>query len=234
MPQIDNLSPAAEWVDIRSLVPWPANPKHHTSESTSLLAAGLRRFGFLVPITARRSDRMIAAGHGRHLAAMAIWKESPKWRPGNAPDGMGAWMVPVLFVDFDSEEQFQAFAIADNQHPKNAPTDDDAIAGMLRAMDADGLNLDGLGFSDEEIGMILEGAAGVDGGEWGDAMGGLPEGDRAPIQTMTFTLHDEQAATVKEAMEKARGMGPFVDTGNENGNGNALARICETFLGRSR
>jgi len=46
---------------------------------------------------------------------------------------------------------------------------------------------------------------------------------------MTFTLHDDQVEQVKAAMEAAKSMGPF-DSENENSNGNALARICETFL----
>jgi hypothetical protein len=51
---------------------------------------------------------------------------------------------------------------------------------------------------------------------------------------MNFTLHDEQAATIRQALEAAKDLGPFVDTGNENSNGNALARICEMWLGGQR
>jgi hypothetical protein len=47
---------------------------------------------------------------------------------------------------------------------------------------------------------------------------------------MTFTLHDTQAEQVGAAMDVAKRMGQFIDSPNENGNGNALARICETFL----
>jgi len=64
---------------------------------------------------------------------------------------------------------------------------------------------------------------------WGDAMGGLPDTDRAPFQQMTFTLHDSQVEKVKEAGALAKSMGAF-DSENENSNGNALARICETFI----
>lgn len=71
----------------------------------------------------------------------------------------------------------------------------------------------------------------ADADEWSGALGDLPDGDRAPFQQMTFTLSDEQAGQVRAALERARGIGPFVDTGNENGNGNALARVCEVFLG---
>ena len=60
---------------------------------------------------------------------------------------------------------------------------------------------------------------------------GLPTEDRAPFQQMTFTLHDTQVETVKEALGAAKSLGDFGDTGNENSNGNALARICEVFLG---
>ncbi len=63
-----------------------------------------------------------------------------------------------------------------------------------------------------------------------EAFGNLPDQDRAPFQQMTFTLHDEQAETVREAMKLAKAQGAFIDTGNENSNGNALARICETYI----
>jgi len=69
-------------------------------------------------------------------------------------------------------------------------------------------------------------------GELGDAFGNLPDGEKPGFQQMTFTLSNDQVETVHAAMKAARDMGPFVDTGNENGNGNALARICEAFRGR--
>ena len=63
-----------------------------------------------------------------------------------------------------------------------------------------------------------------------EAFAGLPNEDRAPFQHMNFTLHDEQAEQVKEALRLAKAAGVFVDSPNENSNGNALARICETYI----
>lgn len=63
-----------------------------------------------------------------------------------------------------------------------------------------------------------------------EAFAGLPNEDRAPFQQMTFTLHDEQSEIVREALKLSKGMGAFTDSPNENSNGNALARICETFI----
>ena len=47
---------------------------------------------------------------------------------------------------------------------------------------------------------------------------------------MAFTLHDDQALTVQEALTKAKAMGNFEDSLNDNSNGNALARVAELFL----
>jgi len=69
-----------------------------------------------------------------------------------------------------------------------------------------------------------------DGKEWEDAMGGLPDEDRAPFQQMTFTLHDMQVEVVKDALKRAIATGDFTGSQNENSNGNALAYICEVFL----
>jgi len=64
-----------------------------------------------------------------------------------------------------------------------------------------------------------------------DAFSALPDGDRAPFQQMTFILYDAQAEVVIEAVKLSKGLGEFSETGNENSNGNALARICEMFVG---
>ena len=57
-------------------------------------------------------------------------------------------------------------------------------------------------------------------------------GIRHPFQTMTFTLHDEQVATVRAAMSTAGLASAYSGSLNANGNGNALARICEDYQAR--
>jgi hypothetical protein len=56
----------------------------------------------------------------------------------------------------------------------------------------------------------------------------LPDGDKAPFQQMTFTLADEQATQIKNAIDEIKGTEEYkyVETmGNENSNGNALYLI---------
>ena len=60
----------------------------------------------------------------------------------------------------------------------------------------------------------------------------LGSGDKGAYQQMTFTLHDEQAESVKAALIKAKDAGVFDKELNENSNGNALERIAEAYLGQ--
>jgi hypothetical protein len=53
----------------------------------------------------------------------------------------------------------------------------------------------------------------------------LPDGDKAPFQQMTFTLADQQADVIKNALEEIKRSEEYkyCETfGNENSNGNAL------------
>lgn len=84
--------------------------------------------------------------------------------------------------------------------------------------------------------------------EWGVDVGGfdvnpddmgddfsLPDGDKAPFQQMTFTLADEQATVIKNAIEDIKGTEEYkyAETmGNENSNGNALYLIVASWAGQ--
>ena len=60
----------------------------------------------------------------------------------------------------------------------------------------------------------------------------LPDGDKAPFQQMTFTLADEQAEEVKNAIAdiKKTDEYKYMETaGNENSNGNALFLIVRQW-----
>lgn len=204
--------PAAEYVSVDALTPWDRNPRNNEA-AVSEVAASIKRFGFASPIIARREDGMVIAGHTRLKAAKSL----------------GMDIVPVRYVDLDPTEA-QLLALADNKVGEIATWDDAALADILRDLDV-GEATEGLGFDAQEIELLTQGAAAVGEDEWGDALGALPEGDRAPIQSMSFTMHDDQAETVKAALAASKALGDFGDTGNENSNGNALARICEMWMG---
>jgi len=76
----------------------------------------------------------------------------------------------------------------------------------------------GVDLPDDWIGDV----AGIDAPE-------LRDGDRAPFQQMTFTLHDDQVEELNAAISKAKAEGGGQSSVNENSNGNALAFIAGSF-----
>lgn len=159
--QTDTASPAAalraaRWVRLDDLNPWERNARQHTDESVAKLAAGIKRFGFLVPVTVWGSKMRIAAGHGRRMALLRLLREDPSFVPSNAPAGVSPGMVPALVEEFESEPAFEAFALADNQHAKNAKDDDEQIAAILRDLAEQDWSFDGMGFDDDAIDQALQ------------------------------------------------------------------------------
>lgn len=57
----------------------------------------------------------------------------------------------------------------------------------------------------------------------------LPSNDKSKLCQMMFTITEDQRDEIEKAMETARILGAFVDTWNENKNGNAIARVAELF-----
>ena len=87
----------------------------------------------------------------------------------------------------------------------------------------------------EDWGLDLPGFDGVElSDEFGEEFS-LPDGDKAPFQQMTFTLADEQAEIIKNAIAdiKKTDEYKYAETmGNENSNGNALYLIVASWAGQ--
>jgi ParB family chromosome partitioning protein len=189
------------------------NPRNVGQIERSIQRGGFGRSGLL------SSDNVIAAGNATYEAATAVGMDE-----AIIVDSDGTRPVYVRRTDLVSgTPQFTEIAIADNRSAELADWDADVLASFVE----DGIDLDQFWFP-EELDRVISGLPDPD--EWGEAFGSLPDGDKSPFQQMTFTVSDDQAEQVNAALSAAKGMGEFVDTGNENSNGNALARICETFL----
>ena len=133
--------------------------------------------------------------------------------------------VPVKYVDLSPDEERLVLLTLDPLGAM-AASDKAKLDELMRAVQSD---------DDRVQAMIAEiaekqGIIPVDENDWTDAFGKLPDEDRAPFQQMTFTLHDVQVEVVKDAIRKAGKEGDFDDSENQNGNGNALAWICEAYL----
>ena len=81
----------------------------------------------------------------------------------------------------------------------------------------------------EDWGLDIPGFVGI---EEGTDEFTLPDGDKAPFQQMTFTLADEQATIIKNAINEIKETDEYkyAETmGNENSNGNALYLIVASW-----
>ena len=190
---------------LSDLVPWPRNPRQIKQDQAKRLNESLSDFG-QVDVIAIGPGGEVYNGHQR----LNVWAAE------HGPDFEVA--VRVASRELSEKERERLTVLL---HKGAAGEwDFDTLANEFE--------LDELlewGFSEWDLQIQPT------NDEWADALGGLPEGDRAPFQQMTFTLHDDQAEQVAEALKASKAMGEFVDSPNENSNGNALARICEVFLG---
>jgi len=186
------------------LIPYANNARTHSAAQVEQVAASITEFGFTNPVLID-DDGSIIAGHGRVQAAKTLALDE----------------IPTITLAGLSAEQKRAYIIADNQLALTAGWDLDALRADIELLNLDAFDINILGFEDGFLDGLLDIAVG---------MPELPDGDRDPFQKKTFTLHDEQAALIDDAVTLAR-TDPLSDTGlNENANGNALALICQAWL----
>ena len=122
----------------------------------------------------------------------------------------GLKQVPAIDLSGLTPEQQREFVIKDNVG--FGEWDWQAIQADWPEAEEGGLEVPGFALSPDGLGDGFT----------------LPDGDKAPFQQMTFTLADEQAVIIKNAIEKIKRTEEYkyAETmGNENSNGNALYLI---------
>jgi hypothetical protein len=102
------------------------------------VAASIREFGWTNPILVD-GEGVIIAGHARLLAARQLGLEE----------------VPVIVLAHLTPVQQRALVIADNKLALNAGWDEETLRVEIESLQEDGFDLDVVGFSDEEIRILL-------------------------------------------------------------------------------
>src|ERR1700689_924116 len=133
-----NLPTQIELRSIRALVPDVRNSRTHSDAQVSQVAASIREFGWTNPILVD-GEGVIIAGHARLLAARKLGMEE----------------VPVIVLAHLTPAQKRALVIADNKLALNAGWDEDTLRAELVSLQEDGFDLEVVGFSDEELRVLL-------------------------------------------------------------------------------
>jgi ParB-like chromosome segregation protein Spo0J len=191
---------------LSKLIPYARNARTHTPDQVKQIAASMREWGWTIPVLADEAG-MIIAGHARVMAGeLNQYTEAP-----------------VMVARGWSEAKKRAYVLADNKLAMNAGWNEELLGVELLELRDLGFDMPVIGFDQSELDGLMREVAEA-------GYPALPEGEKAPYQQITFTLHDDQVKIVQAAVTAAKQQGPFGESMNDNANGNALARICETYL----
>lgn len=190
--------------DLSELRPDPGNARLHPEPNLRALVESLRSFG-QQRAAVIRDDGTVIAGSGMLEAARRL--------------GWTNLTVTVVPADW-TDDECRAFALADNKVGLLAEWDTSTLDAYLYDLNDLGVDMTRFGFD-----PVTVETRDVD-----EAFDAVPDGDRPDATQMTFTLTLQQAEVVKAAISAAYDSRAGEVTGNSNGNGNALARICTEWF----
>ena len=137
---------------VEHLAPYHRNARTHSPAQLEQLQASLLEFGWTCAVLA--DDMGIVAGHGRVMAAQAIYQRGEQIRfPNGAPIPIG--MVPVIDCTGWSAVQRKAYILADNRIAMNAGWDTELLSLELKELEAADFDLELTGFDDAELAELL-------------------------------------------------------------------------------
>ena len=122
---------------IDRIKPYEKNPRSLPEKAVAKVAQSLKEFSFQKPI--------VVDEHGVIIAGHVVWRAAQK---------AGITRVPVAISSL-TPAQAKAYRLADNRTAQETDWLDDLLGAEVLALDADGFDLDALGFDDEELARLL-------------------------------------------------------------------------------
>jgi len=124
--------------EISNIKPYENNPRKLSEQAIEKVAMSLKEYGFRQPIVVDK-NMVIVAGHTRYRASKKL----------------GLKQVPISVIDNLSEEQINAYRIADNRTAEESEWDSELLKMEIKDLEAKDFKLDLLGFNDEQLNNIL-------------------------------------------------------------------------------
>lgn len=120
-------------VDINTITPHPKNPNKHSKEQIERLAKIVKYQGFRSPLIISNRSGLLISGHGR----LEVAKK------------MGMKTLPVIFQDFESDEQEYAALVSENSIALWAELDLEGIRMDVETLQD--IDIELLGLKDESF-----------------------------------------------------------------------------------
>src|SRR6516165_7419613 len=125
---------------IEKLIPYANNPRLHSAADIERIVASILKWGWTNPVLVDEQGVLIA-GHGRVAAAGRLGLKS----------------IPVIVARGWSEEEKQAYRLADNELAARGSWDPDLLRSELGDLKFSGFDLDLIGFEPDRLDEILRG-----------------------------------------------------------------------------
>ena len=123
-------------IEIEKIIPYARNPRKN--QDIDKVASSIKEFGFQQPIVLDK-EKIIIVGHTRFLAAKKL----------------GMKQVPCIIADKLTDQQVKAYRIADNRVAEESKWDNELLNLELIDLQKDNINLENLGFEQEELNKIF-------------------------------------------------------------------------------
>lgn len=188
---------AIEHVAPTLLRPAPYNPRAMDEESRKRLERGIKEFGLVDPIIARRSDGMVIGGHQRLISAKTLGLES----------------VPVVYLDGIDDDRAAALNVLLNNPGAQGEWDMPKLTDLLSELDAHGFDATLTGFDLKELENLLAPPGGLVDGADVDDVPDTPThattvlGDRITLGRHTLVCGDSTDAGVWDVLLAGRQAG---------------------------
>src|SRR6516162_1245168 len=125
---------------LETLIPYTNNPRLHSAADIERIVASILKWGWTNPVLVDEQGVLIA-GHGRAAAAARLGLKS----------------IPVIVARGWSEEEKQAFRLADNELASRGRWAPDLLRSELQDLQLSGFDLDLIGFEPHRLEEILAG-----------------------------------------------------------------------------
>lgn len=116
---------------ISQLTPYERNAKKHKEPDVTAIAESIKEFGFNDPIAVWSDRNIIVEGHGRLMAAKKL----------------GMTEVPCFRLDFLTDAQRRAYALAHNKTAELSEWDDERLSFELESLENDDFDMSRFGFN---------------------------------------------------------------------------------------
>ena len=143
-----------EYIPLDELIRWPRNPKQH---DLGVIHKSMERFGFTSPVLMDEKSGRLVAGHGR-LDTLMQKMNSGDNPPERIVKKGKMWQVPVIRgLSFESEQEAEAYLLADNRLVELGGWDEGQLAEVLADLAKDGRELlEGTGYDGDDLDELSE------------------------------------------------------------------------------